>query len=175
MKKVLKFAPLCALLLALVAFILLLAGEALVHDYELLGKFHDYYSGPAVIFGSGTYVVANVKDTLADAKGAWNAILSFIFMIVALVVLLVSSVMVFVKIKALEKFGGIIALVAGGLLLVAGIFLFFSKGAFASANDAENLLKDYNLGAAWIVSAILAILGGVASACPAILALVEKK
>ena len=83
--------------------------------------------------------------------------------------------MVFVKIKFLEKFGGIIALVAGGLLLVAGIFLFFSKAAFGAANDMGDGLKDYSLGAAWIISAILAIVAGVVSAFPAVAALVEKK
>lgn len=82
--------------------------------------------------------------------------------------------MVFVKIKALEKFGGLIALIAGGLLLVAGIFIFFTLPAFASANEWGNT-NNYALGGGWVVAAILAILGGVASACPAVLALVEKK
>lgn len=179
MKKLLKFAPLCALLLAIVAFILLLAGEALVHDYQLLGKdLHDFYSGSVVLFGTGKAAALGTTGTIEsgdNVKTAWNAVLAFIFLIVALVVLLLSSVMVFVKIKALEKFGGIIALVAGGLLLVAGIFVFFTKGAFASANEVEEGLKDYALGGAWVVSAILAIVAGVVSACPAVLALVEKK
>ena len=174
MKKLFKFAPLCALLLAVVAFILLLAGEALVHDYELMGKVHDFYSGSVVLFGKGNAVILSISTAVEDGVGAWNAILSFIFMIVALLALLVSSIMVFVKIKFLEKFGGIIALVAGGLLLVAGIFLFFSKAAFGAANDMGDGLKDYSLGAAWIISAILAIVAGVVSAFPAVAALVEK-
>ena len=173
MKKLFKFAPLCALLLAVVAFILMMAGDALVHDYELLGKVHDFYSGSVVLFGKGDACLLSVKGTLEDMKVAWNAILAFIFFIVALVVLAISSIMVFVKIKALEKFGGLIALVAGGLLLVAGIFLFFTKGAFASANDLN--LDDFSLGAPWVISAILAILAGVVSALPAVVALVEKK
>ena len=51
--------------------------------------------------------------------------------------------------------------------------MFFTKDAFAAANDAE--LEGYALGAAWVIGAILAILGGVVSALPAVLALVEKK
>ena len=179
MKNLLKFAPLCALLLAIVSFILLLAGQALVHDYQVLGSnLHDYYTAPVVMFGQGEAVLlgTSVKYAADDGvKGAWNAILAFIFLIVALVALVVSSIMVFVQIKALEKFSGLIALVAGGLLLVAGIFMFFTKGAFAAANDWEDGLKDYGLGAAWVISAILAILGGLVSAFPAVLALVEKK
>ena len=177
MKKLFKFAPLCALLLAIVAFILLLAGQALVHDYQVLGQsMHDFYSGPVVLFGQGDAAVlgTSVKYAADDGiKSAWNAILAFIFIIVALAALILSSIMVFVKIKAIEKFGGIIALVAGGLLLVGGIFMFFTKDAFASANDAQ--LDGYALGAAWVIGAILAILGGVVSALPAVLALVEKK
>ena len=163
MKKLFKFAPLCALLLAIVAFILLLAGQALVHDYQVLGQsMHDFYSGPVVLFGQGDAAVlgTSVKYAADDGiKTAWNGILAFIFIIVALVALLLSSVMVFVKIKALEKFGG--------------IFMFFTKDAFASANDVQ--LDGYALGAAWVIGAILAILGGVVSALPAVLALVEKK
>ena len=178
MKKLFKFAPLCALLLAIVAFILLLAGQALVHDYQVLGQsMHDFYSGPVVLFGQGDAAVlgTSVKYAADDGiKSAWNAILAFIFIIVALVALLLSSVMVFVKIKALEKFGGLIALIAGGLLLVAGIFIFFTVPAFFSANELGDT-KNFALGGGWVVAAILAILGGVASACPAVLALVEKK
>lgn len=173
MKKLLRFAPLCALLLAIVAFILMMAGDAIVHDYELLGKVHDFYGGTVVLFGNGNACVASIKGTIEDAKAAWNAVLAFIFLIIALVALIVSSLMVFVKIKALEKFGGIIALAAGGLLLVAGIFLFFTVPAFAAANDWN--LDKYGLGAAWVVSAILAIVAGIVSALPAVLAIVEKK
>ena len=177
MKKLFKFAPLCALLLAIVAFILLLAGQALVHDYQVLGQnMHDFYSGPVVLFGQGEAAVlgTSVKYAADDGiKSAWNAILAFIFIIVALVALLLSSIMVFVKIKALEKFGGIIALVAGGLLLVGGIFMFFTRDAFATANEVD--LKDFMLGAPWVISAILAIVGGVVSAFPAVAAFVSKK
>lgn len=178
MKKLLKFAPLCALLLAIVAMILLLAANGLTYANEVAGqKLTGFYSASAVMFGQGKYQAASGGASLTvdfDGKGAWNAVLAFIFVIVALVALLVSAVTVFVKVKALEKFGGLIALVAGGLLLVAGIFVFFTKGAFAAANDYGDM-ENWSVGAGWIVAAILAILGGLVSACPAVLALVEKK
>lgn len=174
MKKVLKFAPLCALLLAIVAFILLFATKSITYAN---GNLVGWYDGPAAMFGKGQSLAAWGGISLAgefEGKAAWNAILAFIFIIVALVALLVSSIMVFVKIKALEKFGGLIALIAGGLLLVAGIFIFFTLPAFASANEWNNT-NNFALGGGWVVAAILAILGGVASALPAVLALVEKK
>lgn len=178
MKKLLKFAPLCALLLAVVAFILLLASNGLTYANEVGGqKLTGFYSASAVMFGQGKYQAASGGVSITadfDGKGAWNAVLAFIFVIVALLALLVSAITVFVKVKALEKFGGLIALVAGGLLLVAGIFVFFTKGAFAAANDYGDM-ENWSVGAGWIVAAILAILGGLVSACPAVLALVEKK
>ena len=178
MKKLLKFAPLCALLLALVAFILILAGHSMSYAAEEFGvKVTGWMDGPAALFGKGKSEMVSGSVSVAgevDGKGAWNAVLAFIFVIIALVALLLSSLMVFVKIKALEKFSGLIALVAGGLLLVAGIFLFFTVPAFAGANEWKNS-DGWGLGGAWVVAAILAILGGLVSACPAVLALVEKK
>ena len=174
MKKVLKFAPLCALLLTIVAFILLFATKSIVYAN---GNLQGWYDGPAALFGNGQSLAAWGGISVAgkfEGKAAWNAILAFIFILVGLLALIVSSIMVFVKIKALEKFGGLIALIAGGLLLVAGIFIFFTLPAFAGANEWGNT-NNYALGGGWVVAAILAILGGVASACPAVLALVEKK
>ena len=178
MKKLLKFVPLCALLLAIVAFILLLATNGLTYANEIGGqKVTGFYSASAVMFGQGKSQTASGGIALTgdfDGKGAWNAVLAFVFLLIALVLLLISAITVFVKIKALEKFGGIIALAAGALLLVAGIFVFFTKGAFAAANDYGDM-ENWGLGAGWVVAAILAILGGIVSACPAVLALVEKK
>lgn len=174
MKKVLKFAPLCALLLTIVAFILLFATKSIVYAN---GNLQGWYDGPCALFGNGQSLAAWGGISVAgkfEGKAAWNAILAFIFILVGLLALIVSSIMVFVKIKALEKFGGLIALIAGGLLLVAGIFIFFTLPAFAGANEWGNT-NNYALGGGWVVAAILAILGGVASACPAVLALVEKK
>ena len=174
MKKALKFAPLCALLLAIVAFILLFATKSIEYTDGNVKGWHD---GPAALFGKGqaAAVLSGVSVVAEfEGKAAFNAVLAFIFIIVALIALVISAIMVFVKIKALEKFGGLIALIAGGLLLVAGIFIFFTLPAFASAND-WNTTENFALGVGWMLAAIFAILGGIASACPAVLALFEKK
>ena len=174
MKNLLKFAPLCALVLAIVTFILMMASHSLVY---VDGNANMWYDGLAAIFGKGQSQLGGAGISLiADFDGtlAWNALLAWIFVLVALIALLVSSVTVFVKIKALEKFGGLIALVSGGLLLVAGIFLFFTLPAFAGANDWNSMDK-WGLGAGWVIAAILAIIGGAVSALPAVLAIVEKK
>lgn len=173
MKKVLKFAPLCALLLAIVAFILMMATNSVVYNGN---NINSWYDGVSAIFGKGkSQLGGGGLSLIGDFEGklAWNALLAWIFILVALLALLVSSVTVFVKIKALEKFGGLIALISAGLLLVAGIFLFFTVPAFAGANEFN--LDDYVLGGGWVVAAILAIVAGAVSAFPAVLALVEKK
>ena len=177
MKKLLKFAPLCALLFGIVAFVLMMVTHPLVSESTVLGaKVESWYSATAVLFGKGQSCIASGSSSLIssfEGNPAWNAILAFIFMIVGLLALLVSALTVFVEIKPLEKFGGIIALAAAGLLLVGGIFLFFAVPAFAGANEFN--ADGWNLGAGWIVAAILAIVGGLVSACPAVLALIEKK
>ena len=83
MKKLLKFAPLCALLLAIVAMILLLAANGLTYANEVAGqKLTGFYSASAVMFGQGKYQAASGGASLTvdfDGKGAWNAVLAFIF------------------------------------------------------------------------------------------------
>ena len=173
MKKVLKFAPLCALLLAIVAFILMMATNSVVYNGN---NINSWYDGVSAIFGKGkSQLGGGGLSLISDFEGklAWNALLAWIFILVALLALLVSSVTVFVKIKALEKFGGLIALISAGLLLVAGIFLFFTVPAFAGANEFNS--DGWALGGGWVVAAILAIVAGAVSAFPAVLALVEKK
>lgn len=174
MKKLLKFAPLCAFLFALIAFILIMASHSLVYQN---GNVRGWYDGAAAIFGKGQALTGIGGASLVgefEGKLAWNALLAWIFFLVALLALLVSSITIFVNIKPLEKFGGLIALISAGLLLVGGIFLFFTVPAFAGANE-WNSTSNWGLGGGWVVAAILAILGGAVSACPAVLALVEKK
>ena len=186
LKNVLKYAPICALVLAVASFVFMMAAHALEMSASGSGAAAaGWISGVAVIFGKGPYYssgsaswgpisISGGGEGSFDGKLAWNALLAFIFFIVALLALIVSAVSVFVKIPVLEKFGGIIALAAAGLLLVGGIFLFFTLPAFAQANEWNNS-DGWRLGVGWIIAAILAILAGVASAFPAVLALVEKK
>ena len=171
MKKALKFAPLCALLLAAVSFILLMATSALTRtSSSLLGSVTEWFGAMTVIFGKGPYTLGGLTLQL-DGTLAWNALLAWIFILAALVLLLCSSAAVFSKNKTLGKLSGLSSLLAGGLLIVGGVFLFFTVPAFASANSLN--LDGFNLSAGWLISAILAIAGGAVSLCPAVLALVK--
>ena len=161
MKAFLKFAGLIAAVLALVAFILMLASNALVT--KALGNTY-YVAGSVALFG---------QQGLVDYAPAATALIAFIFVIVAILILVLNFVMPLLKVKAFEKVGKILNFVAIGLLVVAGIFLFFTKAAFSGANDGA--FDGYNLAAGYVIAAILLLLGGVVAFLPTAFALVGKK
>lgn len=77
------------------------------------------------------------------------------------------------KIRVLEKFAGILNLVTVGLLIAAGIFMFFTVPTFASANNFDT--DGWNLGAGWWVAAFLTLGAGVFAALPTIADLTGKR
>ena len=162
MKAFLKFAGLIAAVLALVAFILMLASNALVT--KALGNTY-YVAGTSVLFGE--------KGAIVDVAPAATAIIAFIFVIVAILILVLNFVMPLLKVKAFEKVGKILNFVAIGALVLAGIFLFFTRAAFSGANDGA--FDDYNLAFGYVFAAILLLLGGVVAFLPTAFALVGKK
>lgn len=174
MKTLLKLSPLCALVLSIGSFVLLMVTPALTNTYTVLGKtISDFYSAFAVIFGKGQ---ASLLNVLIDFEGtlAWSALLAWIFIGAAALLLLVSTIGSFLKSKSAKKFSGLVALLSAGLLLAGGIFLFFTKAAFYGANGLSTN-DPYQLGAGWIVSAILALVGGLFSLLPACISLISKK
>ena len=165
MKNLLKFSGIIAVGLAVVAMILMMATPVLTYTS---GSKTYAIDGTAAIFGG-------------DFKLAWTALLAWIFVLVALVVLIAGIVLPMLKIKV--PVAGILNLVAVALLIVAGIFLFITKGAFVAANDDGSLigallgasLDQYGLGAGWVIGGILAIAGGVFAILPAAFDFVRKK
>ncbi len=148
-----KLIVICAeIILAIVAFVLLIATASVKYTFTLLNNTSvTSISGIEGIFGN---------DSLS---AVWTGILSFIFMIVALVILLCLCVLSLLKKKF--KLAGICKFVAAGLLIVAGIFIFFEVAAFKSVNgDASFSIGSnggsYSLGIGWIISAILSIAAG---------------
>ena len=172
MKKFLQFAGLVGALLGIVAFVLLLATEGVVWSS---GNTRVVVEGTTVLFGKSEKLSAfGVNLGEAVTKGAWVALLAWIFIIVAVLVLLCLGVCELLKVKAVEKFATLLTFVAGGLLVAAGVLLFFTVPSFIHANGGDNL-DGYGLGAGWVVSAILAIVGGGLAVLPPVLSLVGKK
>ena len=168
MKKFLEFAGLVGAVLGLIAFILLLATNAMV----LTGALNGWYSGALVLFGEGKANLAGYTAN-TDAKLAWVALIGWIFILLAVLILLCLFVGSLLKIKALDKLAKLLTFVAGGLLVAAGILLFFTIPAFGAANDWNNN-DGVALGAGWVIAAILAIVGGGIAILPPVLSLVKK-
>ena len=162
MKKFLKFSGIIAVGLAVVAMILMMTTPVLVYTNN--SKTYAI-EGTAAIFGG-------------DFKLAWTALLGWIFILVALVVLIAGIVLPMLKIKV--PVAGILNLVAVALLIVAGIFMFLVKGALVDANQGAwgisgAALNEHGMGAGWVIAAILAIAGGVVAVLPAALDFNKKK
>ena len=173
MKKFLKFAGAVAFVFALVAFILLMATHSVVYADNTA----NWYSGLAAIFGKGTAQVnimgwSNSGDF--DGKLAATALIGWILILVAMIILLAGVLLPLLKVKALDKFAGLLNLVAVCALVTAGILVFFTVPAFAAANE-WNSADGWTLGAGFIVAGILAILGGLIAILPAAVDFIGKK
>ena len=174
MKTFLKFSGAIAFVLGLVAFILLMAT---VGVYSKVGSGSvvviTEHAGTTVLFGKNEALGLGVEKVTHCAP---LALIAWILVILALIILCLGVIFPLLKIKALDKFAGLLNLIAVICLVGAGILLFFAALNFAGANkvDSDNL-KYFHLGGGWIVAAILAILGGVIAILPAVADFLGKK
>ena len=157
MKTFLQFSGLIAAVLALAAFIFLLAGNGLVYTS---GNLTLTVKGVEVIFGG-------------DFNLAATALIGWILVLLCMLALIAISVLPLLKINALDKFSGLITLCVAGLLIVAAILIFCSKAAFVGANSS--LFNNYSLSFAFVFAGILCIFAGILAALPACLNLLGKK
>ena len=178
MKKALRFAGLAAFAIGLVAFILLMAGTGLYYKYEVGSTVSiTKIAGTTVLFGSKEPIaIGSIVIGEAVTKLAPMALIAWILIIVALVILLVGALFPLFKIKAIDKVAGALNLVAVLALVAAGVMLFFTRASFISANEiGENTAKALHLGGAYIVAAIVSICGGVTAILPAIFDFVANR
>ena len=168
MKTFLKFSGAISAVLALVTFILMMATPAVLYTENVLGTVHEV-PGVNAIFGSG------------DNYGpSWAGLMSWIFVLVSLLILVAGVVLPLLKVKALQKFAGLLNLVAVLLLVASGIFMFCEVPAFtAAAGDASfswgGAAGGYGLGAGWVIGAILSLGAGAVAILPTVMDFVAKK
>ena len=166
MKKFLEFAGLCSLGLAIVGFILMMATPAVA---AFAGDNVGYYPAIDALFGN------------KDAPALWPGLVAWIFVIIALLGGIVLFVLPLLKIDLFGKLSDLASLIICGLLVVAGVFLFFESAAYQAAMSGLGSLisglagATYAVGAGWIIGGILLILAGAAAGLPAILRLIGKK
>lgn len=164
MKKYLKYAGICAAVLALVAFILVVACNAI--------KGGGYKAkGMDIIFAKGDYKYADK---------ALSGLFGFIFLIVAIIILVVGFVLPLVG-KGLDpKVAGILNIVAAVLLILAGILIICTKNSFIDENFndkdvAKELKKQVDLTAEYAIAGVLSIVAGLVALAPACADFMDKK
>lgn len=168
MKKLLKYTGICSFILALIAFILMLGTNSLVFNYkEGAISVSTSISGTLGIFG-GTYTVMGISTT---CNATWSAIIAFILILVAMIILLAGFILPLLKIHTLDKVAGILNLVAVLALIVAGIFLFIELPCFNGGGDTTG----WSLGAGWIIGGIMCLLAGGVAILPAAFDFLGKK
>ena len=167
MKKVLQFSGLISLLLVVVAFILMLATNAVIVKS---GSVQVVYAGTTAIFGNTESTILGDVHTNPSVL----ALIGWILLLVGMLIVIAGIVLPLLKVTALEKFAGLLNLVAVVCFVIAGVFMFLVVPTFYAANDA-NVPDNAVIGAGWVIGGILAIAGGVFAILPAAASFLGKK
>ena len=165
MKKFLQFSGLIAAVFAIVSIILLMACPSIT--YTIAGNAYSY-SG--IFGGKITASLGGLTGEIGEIKATATAVIAFILLIAGIVILLLGAILPLLKVTALNKFSGLLNLIAIVCLIAAGVLVFFEVPAFCAAQSTDKVNWDpsnYHLGAGWTVSGILSIVGGVLALAPA--------
>lgn len=167
MKKVLQFSGLIALVLAVVAFILMMATNAIIVKS---GNLQVVTAGTTAIFGKNETVLGATVHTNPSVL----ALIGWILLLVGMLIVCAGVVLPLLKVTALEKFAGLLNLIAVVCFVVGGVFMFIVVPTFYGANDS-NVPDNAAIGAGWVIGGILAIAAGVFAILPAAASFLGKK
>ena len=168
MKKVLQFAGLISLVLGVVAFILMMATPAVIQP--LIGDTQTVYAGTTAIFGKTESTILGDVVT----KPSVLALIGWILLLIGMIIVALGVILPLFKVKALEKFSGILDIVALACFVVGGIFMFLVVPTFYAANEWDVGDKT-QIGAGWVIGGIIAIAAGAFAILPAAAAFFGKK
>ena len=171
MKKFLQFAGLISLVLAAVAFVLMMATPAVVGTAEALGsKSITNLNGINAIFGKGSDLSAAELLWFANSDGkiilSATSLIGWILLLAGLVIVCLGIVLPLLKINALQKFAGLLNLIAVVAFVLAGVFMFLVVATVYGANGRD-VADGAAIGAGWVIGGILAILAGIIAILPA--------
>ena len=168
MKKVLQFAGLISLVLGVVAFILMMATPAVIQP--LVGDTQTVYAGTTAIFGKTESTILGDVVT----KPSVLALIGWILLLIGMIIVALGVILPLFKVKALEKFSGILDIVALACFVVGGIFMFLVVPTFYAANEWD-VADNTQIGAGWVIGGIVAIVAGAFAILPAAAAFFGKK
>ena len=174
MKKFLQFSGLIAAVVAIVSFVLMMACPSITYTVVYNGKTIGdplVLSGVEGIFGkTGTTEFYGKTSTYTVYNPTVSAIIAFVLLIVAMLILIVGALLPILKVKALNKFAGLLNLIAVIALVVAGVLVFIEVPCFCAAQSTKDHTMStdgWTLNAGWIISGICAIVAGVLAIAPA--------
>ena len=162
MKTFLKYSGFLAAVIAVVGFILMMTTPAFAYfpkDSDPL-----YITSTQALFGEDTFALG-LKTGHINA--VWSATLGWILAIVGVVALICGVILPLLK---LEKFAGLVNLIALCALVIGGVFVFISQPCTwtpSISNEPTNAYSNYGLNATWIIAAILYIAAGAIAILPA--------
>ena len=179
MKKVLQFSGLISLVLVVVAFILMMASPAVVGTSEVLGsKSITNLNGINAVFGKGSDLTAAETLWFANSDGkivlSATSLIGWILLLAGLVIVLCGIILPLFKVNALEKFAGLLNLIAVVCFVLGGIFMFLVVPTLYGANGRD-VADGAGIGAGWVIGGILAIVGGAFAILPAAMDFIGKK
>jgi len=165
MKTFLKYSGILAAVIAIVGFILMMTTPAF---YLTSGDKTYYLTSTQALFGEDvTSSISIITINAGHINAVWSATLGWILAMVGIIALLLGVILPLLKV---EKFAGLINLIALCALLVGGVFVFMSQPCtftLKGASEPSNLYSDYKLNATWIIAAILYIVAGILAILPA--------
>lgn len=167
MKNVLKYSGLISLVLVVVAFILMMATNAVIQGS---GSLQVVTAGTTAIFGKTEHV--GMVDIVT--KPSVLALIAWILILIGMVIVLLGVILPLLRVNALEKFAGLLNLIAVVCFVLGGIFMFIVVPTYYGANDAS-VPDDARIGAGWVIGGILAIAGGAFAILPAAMDFISKK
>ena len=167
MKQVLKFSGIISLVLVAVAFILMMATNACM---QVSGSLQVNYAGTTAIFGHQGEGLLDPTIKLAPL-----ALIAWILILVGMIIVLVGIDLPLLKINALEKFAGLLNLIAVVCFVLGGVFMFIVVPSLWAANEWGDIPDNAKIGAGWVIGGILAIVGGAFAILPAAMDFIGKK
>ena len=167
MKTFLKYSGFLAAVIAVVGFILMMATPAFAYFPENGDPL--YLTSAQALFGEDAL--------LGHIDAVWSATLGWILAIVGMIALILGVVLPLLK---LEKFAGLVNLIALVALVIAGVFVFISQPCTLTSTVLGSKVvttphSSYGLNATWIIAAILYIAAGALAILPAAMDLFGKK